>query len=329
MSFLSHDACRRSSKCYRGFTLVELLVVIAIIGILIALLLPAIQSAREAARRTQCKNNMKQIGIGILNYENTLGQLPPAYTETRKFEKTSHYMWQKLGVTEVNEKEHNLISFILPYIEQQQLYDMIDFDRDWGFRTNGEAFTTQLPFVMCPSTPPPDLTVYTEKINRVVMRDFGPYAPHDYTTCVYFGASAMAALNGRIRPRTRWMGMLQVIPQEVSLMTDGMSHTWMVIETAGRPDKWVGRELKNGVVTGAAWGDVDSYHWVHDVGTNGCSGDQMMNCNNNNEIYSFHQGGCNFLYGDGSVHFIQESIDAELFVSYFTRDEEDIANDAS
>ena len=118
----------------RGFTLVELLVVIAIIGILVALLLPAIQAAREAARRVQCTNNMKQIGLAILNYESNKKQLPLAYTPYY----TGPY---KVGLCPGTTKpgplasstpvHHFVLTFILPYLEQQALYDGIDQKLDW------------------------------------------------------------------------------------------------------------------------------------------------------------------------------------------------------
>src|SRR5689334_12106008 len=112
----------------RGFTLVELLVVIAIIGILVALLLPAIQAAREAARRIQCTNKLKQIGLAFLNYESAKKQLPLAYTP--------NYNGQIFlgpcpgnpvnGNASNGKPNHFVLTFILPYLEEQALYDQID-----------------------------------------------------------------------------------------------------------------------------------------------------------------------------------------------------------
>ncbi len=107
--------CSRQSSALsgarRGFTLVELLVVIAIIGVLVALLLPAVQAAREAARRIQCTNNMKQLGLAVLNYESAKKELPPAYTVKPK---------------------HNYVAFILPYIEQGPLAGQYNLKKDWN-----------------------------------------------------------------------------------------------------------------------------------------------------------------------------------------------------
>ncbi|MFL6543754.1 MAG: DUF1559 domain-containing protein, partial [Candidatus Udaeobacter sp.] len=111
-----------------GFTLVELLVVIAIIGILVALLLPAIQAAREAARRMQCANRMKQIGLAMLNYESAKKQLPLAYTPN--FTGAIHAGLcpgsNTQGNPNNNKPHHFVLTFILPYMEYQALYDQID-----------------------------------------------------------------------------------------------------------------------------------------------------------------------------------------------------------
>ncbi|MCI0335850.1 MAG: DUF1559 domain-containing protein [Planctomycetes bacterium] len=118
----------------RGFTLVELLVVIAIIGILVALLLPAIQAAREAARRSQCTNNMKQLGLGVLNYESSRRKLPaPGQCDSTGGASTTYMI-------------HSTATIILPYIEQTAVYDMFDQKTDpiaaYGATPSGEAFKT-------------------------------------------------------------------------------------------------------------------------------------------------------------------------------------------
>src|SRR5262245_31630511 len=121
----------------RGFTLVELLVVIAIIGILVALLLPAIQAAREAARRTQCTNKMKQIGLAILNYESAKKVLPlantPNYTGTQLMGNCTGSTPPTTSFTNPANglKDHFVLTFILPYIEEQAVFDKIDLKYDW------------------------------------------------------------------------------------------------------------------------------------------------------------------------------------------------------
>ncbi len=119
------------SRKLRGFTLVELLVVIAIIGILIALLLPAVQAAREAARRSQCSNNLKQIGLALHNYHDTMNVFPPGSINGNN----------ELGWT----------VFILPYIEQSALYDQVNFNQAARGNIDSTEARTRIETYLCPS----------------------------------------------------------------------------------------------------------------------------------------------------------------------------------
>ncbi len=119
-----------------AFTLVELLVVIAIIGILVALLLPAIQAAREAARRTQCTNQIKQVATAMHNYHDTYKKLPA-------------YQYHVSGVN--SWQGHGPFTMILPYMEQQPLYDQVDFTRAWDHGNNQNVRRTHLEVLTCPS----------------------------------------------------------------------------------------------------------------------------------------------------------------------------------
>jgi prepilin-type N-terminal cleavage/methylation domain-containing protein len=139
-------------KMARGFTLIELLVVIAIIAILIALLLPAVQQAREAARRTQCKNNLKQLGLALHNYHDTHGRFPPTQIMV-------HYNGP--GNTNPVPRNHTWISLILPFLEQSNLYQAINFEAPMhdpanGFQLlpNGRPIVSEvIPGLQCPSDP--------------------------------------------------------------------------------------------------------------------------------------------------------------------------------
>ena len=126
----------------RGFTLIELLVVIAIIAVLIALLLPAVQSAREAARRIQCVNNLKQLGLGMHNYESSNGVLPPQMVLT--FNRLGAVAWKS---------SWSASSRIAPYLEQGSVYNAINYTNKTSDPTNATAVSTQLKVFLCPSEP--------------------------------------------------------------------------------------------------------------------------------------------------------------------------------
>ncbi len=274
-----------------AFTLVELLVVITIIGILIALLLPAVQAAREAARRMKCTNNFKQLGLGILNYESSFGVFPPPYTRD----------YTENSVTYAH-KEHNMLTFILPFIEQQAIYDLYVWNENWSNGANYDATKNDIALFICPSAPR------------------GRKWISDYATNEFVHMHSTLVTNGHVADRSNWYNLFQPFkygPTSTADVRDGLSNTFMLFEDAGRPEKWVGNKIESGTVSGDRWAEDDAEYWIHDVCPAGSG--QMMNCNNNNETYSFHSGGCSHLYGDGSVHFVSESIDAETYVSLFTR----------
>ena len=283
---------RRSGGARRspagGFTLVEVLVVIAIIGILIALLLPAVQAAREAARRMQCSNNLKQIGLAIHNYHGSYGVFPPAYS-------------RRPG--------HSMLAFILPYLEQGPVYDAYRWDLAWDDPANDPATHVNIEVFLCPTA------------------DAGRNYVSDYATCEYIinnQARRDLISSGAISERCNWDGLFEkgdpgddyAPANSMAVVRDGLSNTFMLFEDAGRPIEYYGGKATGRTdVSGDKWADWESEFWIHLI----CGGSPIINCTNNNEIYSFHPTGANFLYGDGSVHFHPETIDSETLVSLFTR----------
>jgi prepilin-type N-terminal cleavage/methylation domain-containing protein len=313
---------------HRGFTLVELLVVIAIIGILVALLLPAVQAAREAARRSQCINHLKQISLAALNYENAHKQL---------FKVTT---WNA-GNTDDQSPDHGFHIHLLPHMEYQSIYDQYNFTVPWSDFANRTASRADVPEFMCP-TAPSIAERSIEKPNRDTQSGYA-----DYTINGRISPCAVVVLKTIVGDRPDWSGLFTGEPQFASFesgqgcpntpiqkqsgkttlkqTTDGLSHTILFSPDAGRPDYYiegVKQPLSKGLVTGARWASPDSEYFTSKDGL--CVGaTSILNCNNSNENYSFHVGGGNFSFGDGSVHFLADALDVSVQVSLVTRAGED------
>lgn len=268
---------RDSKNTKNGFTLVELLVVIAILGLLIALLLPAIQATREAARRASCSSNLRQLGVAVSMYEETHHRFPPA-------------RWFYPG--------HHWPVHILPYIEQNTIYEKYDFKTSFNSTINEPVVDTTVPIFLCPSAPG------------------GRKTALDYEAIPTLGDIKSFYAVGKISQRNDWTGIVQMINRPISHqdVTDGLSHTMMLFEMAGRPAHYeqgvfkddTGGECKN-------WADPECCPCMHWKG-----GPVVMNYENSDGIYSFHPGGAQFLYADSTVRFHPESFELEEFVSGYT-----------
>lgn len=296
-----------------GFTLIELLVVIAIIAILIALLLPAVQKVRESAARTQCQNNLKQIGLALHGFHDANKHFPPSgYTMAGPGNSAGKYVgWRPL---------------ILPYIEQTHLQKLFDFNFNWWDGPNLSAATFRVPLFVCPSTPEHSMvTSAVAKPPRPAMTFAIPPAPTDYEAimgvqpCVDPVLYATQQTNRSILYRNSAVVLHQI--------ADGSANTIMVVECAGRPEVYRGRvrtSLPND--QGICWADSEgpfSLDGCNQDGSMQCMGPiltpKAMNATNENEPYSFHTGGCNFLFGDGHVSFLGEHLGLQIFAAMVTR----------
>jgi len=284
------------SRPRSAFTLIELLVVIAIIAILIGLLLPAVQKVRDSAAKTKCLNNMKQLGIAFHNY----------YTRTNKFPPG----WD--GKT-------NAITYLLPEIEQGQVIDGYDFSKvfnDASLNANGKSNDSMtrndLKVLICPGMSDDRPAAFTSD-----------YALSDTIGTELYGTMGIPTSTPAEAVCGFW-GTWSTGPRPPSLaqIADGLSNTFMMVEDVGRPQYWVyGKRQPTGTSSNPRWADpnhVITVQWNTGVCT---GGKKFMNCNNENEIYSFHNSnsGGNFLMGDGSVRWIRDSIDGPSFRALYTR----------
>ncbi|MBX3425223.1 MAG: DUF1559 domain-containing protein [Pirellulales bacterium] len=370
---MSTEVGRNASHGSRrlGFTLVELLVVIAIIGVLVALLLPAIQAAREAARRMQCSNNVKQLALGALNFESAKKRLPPSG------------QCDSTGGASTTYTIHSTATHVLPYIERQAIYDMFDHQADprtvYSAAPSGESLRTPTGCLLHPKTtgrnyddpahPNGQLAAKT-KIDSFVC----PSTPvsneardpvHGYGGIDYM---IVALSDVDSQPGSATYGMrtpgagsdawkTQVVAPLLncdgggfSRVTDGASNTIMWIEDAGRShpdvDNYGSYSNRFTPVSGAAdpidmssgpngrrvfaWADADAVGNGYSGPSNAISPGSraaklnnyaspdggppecrwsVNNCGPNDEPFAFHSGGVNAAMGDGSVHFLADSMD--------------------
>lgn len=354
----------KAGQSRSGFTLIELLVVIAIIAILVALLLPAVQSARESARRSQCINNQKQVGIAIHSFHDTKGYLPSSV---------------RPGATST--VREGLFVRLLPFIDQKPLFDQYDNSVTWSNAANLPVSSTRIKTYECPSAPrqanqldhAPDLAggvagSYSGATNWEGIVAVGDYAgslgvDNRLTDATYVTAKVIpstAATSGGTAGgvNTLTNGLLPKNSKlNFSEITDGLSNTIAIVESAGRPFVWrrgvkVSDNLKTDHVNGGGWvrpaSDILFAGSTKDgltipaltyaaasVGkTNGFnhSGEVYATPGNgytvsgygtegSSQPYSFHNAGFTVLLGDGSVRFINEDITFNIFTALITRAE--------
>ena len=295
----------------QAFTLVELLVVIAIIGILVGLLLPAVQSAREAARHMQCMNNMRQFGLAMHNHESAYKSFP----ESRPRDLAGNRM--------------SWCIVVLDFIEQRNLSNIYDKNISWKVGSNVAAGQNILPLFICPSSAAGSTRLPASGTSSEI--DGKVMGPSDYIV-MHRLRNRFYTANGLVNPLGTADHDGVLVPDrktKVGQITDGTSNTLLIMESAGRPNWYMLRRDQGTTLPrpeGFGWSDPDGGAGSMD-GTdrltgaiNGGSGTGtcIMSCNNDSEPYSFHPGGMNVSIADGSVRFLQENISAATFAALVT-----------
>jgi prepilin-type N-terminal cleavage/methylation domain-containing protein/prepilin-type processing-associated H-X9-DG protein len=306
----------------RGFTLVELLVVITIIGILISLLLPAVQAAREAARRMQCSNNLKQIGLGLHNYHSTLGCFPPGYISTVGPNEVS-------GVTADDRGPGwGWGAMILPFLEMGTAQGQIHFDQDIAHTSNDVARTTVLSVFLCPSD-------NGDKTFNVVAGGNSVTVAHSNYVGV-FGNPEITPDPGFLAPVSSYpwrsvahRGMFcRNAPVRFTDVTDGTSNTIFVGERSSNLAyaTWTGA-VTGGLVPPMSPNPNNYPSEGAPVLVLGHTGDDADNpphtpnsdVNHVDDFWSWHPMGANFLFVDGSVRQINNTISPQVWWALGTR----------
>ncbi len=311
-----------------AFTLIELLVVMAIIGVLVALILPAVQAARESARRTTCSNNLKQIGLALANYTAHYKGLPPGYVS----------IWDPYFRREVG-PGWGWAAMILPELEQAAVFNQINFDLTIDDRANSTVRTIPLATYLCPTDRMPRVWTATE---GVVWIYAGQIFSSVLPICDVAGSNYVGVF-GIGEPGVDGDGVLYrnsfIQPVDIA---DGLSNTFVVGERSIHLNAGRGNATWAGAAPGAVlwscapdpFGDPDggvcrkedgSGMTLGHTGEGNGPGDLMGDVN---QFFSRHGRGAHFLFGDGHVRYLDGSIHYPTYKALSTRaGAEDISND--
>lgn len=287
-----------------GFTLVELLVVIAIIAILIALLLPAISYTREAARTVICQNHIRQVALGLIQFEHLQKYFPPALV--------------------LQPVAHSWVYNILPFIEVPQ---QINLQYSWDHVRNQPIINIEIAIFICPSAPY-RINEYIDDSNSKTG------ALLDYSVPAYVSPDIIKA--GYAGPFQNRFGIMQpYIKTRLRSIKDGLTKTLLLTEDSGRPHHWVlgkpgpdefvsgcaNHGVTGGAVLGGSWASVRNITPLHGFKRDGsrCPGEYPINITNNNEAYSFHHSKIYAAFGDGRVDSIDEDITSREFARFISR----------
>jgi len=320
-----------------AFTLIELLVVIAIIAILIGLLLPAVQKVREAAARSTCQNNMKQLGLAAANYESATGFIPPSFV-------------LDIGLPPGTAGQpgfpfpaivHSWVPNFLPYLEQDNIARLYNMQLPWfasgagGTTNNLAALQNPIKTLICPSAPGGAERRVTGSFtglgtpfpySNLAVTDYATNSSVNTGSITFFGyptGTTQNTLFSAMRPSFKGRGLVLVgtgpiTPNTMVGISDGTSNTILLCESAGRPEFYIGGTRQTGMNNDGGWG-----HHENDYGLDGAvsrtyrtsPGNCVINCHNDNETYAFHSGGANHVFTDGSVRFTRDTISPQIYAA--------------
>ncbi|MCA9237438.1 MAG: DUF1559 domain-containing protein [Planctomycetales bacterium] len=316
-----------------GFTLVELLVTIAIIGVLVSLLLPAVQAAREAARRAQCVNGLRQIALAVHNHHDARHVVPVSA--------------RTVGLT--TQPRIAAMTQLLPYFEEGNLRDRFDLSLNWGHLNNRVVVNTPIAVLNCPSDPEaadrldglPELNPFVAEIGAAT-----DYSPTVWVDKRLVSAGLVDRTNSVEGAATDEPGIMEYNNPKASfkLVTDGLSKTILFAESSGRPFLYrqgqkIDTELAVARVNGGGWCRPASDVIVSGFSVDGVveTGPCAINCANGSDIvaagyphpyyvtygtgapYAFHPGVVNHAFGDGSVRSLSDSLEIREYARLVTR----------